>query len=58
MGMLRRLVRTGATAGLVNMAVREARKPENQRKAKELWGKAQAEVQARRSGGRPARPTS
>jgi hypothetical protein len=54
MGMLRKLVRTGATVGLVNMAVREARKPENQRRAKDLWGKAQAEVQARRSGRRPA----
>ena len=58
MGMLRKLARTGATVGLFNMAVREARKPENQRRAKELWGKAQAEVQARRSGRRPtSQPT-
>ena len=40
MGMIRRLVRTGAAAGLLNMAMREARKPENQRKAKELFERA------------------
>jgi hypothetical protein len=56
MSMFRKLARTGVAAGLVNRAVREARKPENQRKAKELWGKAQAEVQSRRSTRRPAAP--
>jgi hypothetical protein len=58
MGMLRKLARGGAAAGLLNMAMREARKPENQRKAKELMSKAQSEVQARRSGRRPARPAT
>jgi hypothetical protein len=48
MGMLRKLARTGATVGLFNMAMREARKPENQRKAKEFLSK----VQERRSGRR------
>ena len=36
MGMFRKLVRAGAAAGVINMAMREARKPENQRRAKEL----------------------
>jgi hypothetical protein len=50
MGMFRKLVRTGAAAGLLNMAMREARKPENQRKAKELF----EQVRARQAGRRPA----
>ncbi len=54
MGMLRKLTRGGAAAGLMNKAMREARKPENQRKAKELFAKAQS----RRGGGRPARPVT
>jgi hypothetical protein len=54
MGMLRKVARGGAAAGLLNMAMREARKPENQRKAKELLSKAQA----RRSGRRPTRPAT
>ena len=54
MGMFRKLVRAGAAAGLVNMAMREARKPENQRKAKELLSK----VQERRSGRGATRPAS
>ena len=40
MGMLRKLTRGGAAAGLLNMAMREARKPENQRRAKELLAQA------------------
>jgi hypothetical protein len=54
MGMFRKLVRTGAAAGLVNMAVREARKPENQRRAKELF----EQVRARQAARRPASPPS
>ena len=54
MGMFRKLVRTGAAAGLLNMAVREARKPENQRKAKEFF----EQVRARQAARRPASPTS
>lgn len=54
MGMLRKLARGGAAAGLLNMAVREARKPENQRRAKELLNKAQA----RRAGRRPTNPAT
>ena len=48
MGLVRKLVRTGAAAGLLNMAMREARKPENQRKAKELFNQVRARQSARR----------
>ena len=58
MGMLRKLARGGAAAGLLNVAMREARKPENQRKAKELFARAQTEVQSRRGGRRPTRPVT
>ena len=58
MGMLRKLARGGAAAGLLNMAMREARKPENQRKAKELFARAQTEVKTRRGGSRPTRPAT
>ncbi len=42
MGMMRKMFRGAAVAGLFNMAMREARKPENQRKAKELYEQARA----------------
>jgi len=54
MGMLGKLVKTAAAAGLVNMAMREARKPENQRRAKELF----EQVRARSASRRPASPPS
>ena len=54
MGMFRKLVRGAAAAGLVNMAMREARKPENQRKAKEFF----EQVRARQARRRPASPPS
>jgi hypothetical protein len=50
MGMFRKLVRGGAAAGLLNVAMREARKPENQRRAKELF----EQVRSRQSQRRPA----
>jgi hypothetical protein len=50
MGMFRKLVRGGAAAGLLNVAMRQARKPENQRKAKELFG----QVRTRQGQRRPA----
>jgi len=50
MGMVRKLVRVGAAAGLLNAAMREARKPENQRKAKEMF----AQVRERQAKRRPA----
>lgn len=36
MGMIGRGIRTAAVAAAINFVQREARKPENQRKAKEL----------------------
>jgi hypothetical protein len=53
MGMVRKLARSAAAAGLLNAAMREARKPENQRRAKELLARAQSEVKARRTARRP-----
>lgn len=50
MGMVRKLVRAGAAAGLVNVAMRQARKPENQRRARELF----EQVRTRQAPGRPA----
>lgn len=54
MGMFRKLVRTGAAAGLLNMAMREARKPENQRRAKELFEQVRSRSAARRPASRPS----
>ncbi len=53
MGMFRKLIRTGAAAGLLNVAVREARKPENQRRAKELFEQVRARQATRRPSSRP-----
>jgi hypothetical protein len=53
MGMFRKLVRGGAAAGLLNMAMREARKPENQRRAKELFEQVRARQAKRRPSSRP-----
>ena len=50
MGLISGLIK----AGVAKKAIDIARKPENQRKAKELFAKAQA----RRGGGRPARPVT
>ena len=39
MGFLRRAIRGGIALKAAQVIRREAAKPENQRKAKELWGK-------------------
>ncbi len=44
MGMLRSALKTGIAVKLVNVARREAAKPENQRKAKELVTRVRREV--------------
>jgi hypothetical protein len=54
MGMLRKLVRGSAAAGLLNVAMREARKPENQRRAKELFGQMRDRQAQRRPTARPS----
>ena len=54
MGMLRTLVRGGAAAGLLNVAMREARKPENQRRAKELFAQVRDRQAQRRPRPRPS----
>lgn len=47
MGLLRGALRAGIAAKAIEFARREASKPENQRKARELFGK----VSNRRAGG-------
>jgi hypothetical protein len=54
MGMLGKLVKGAAVAGLANMAMREARKPENQRRAKELFD--QVRGRQTRRGPEPTHP--
>ena len=55
MGMFRKLVRGAAAAGLFNVAMRQARKPENQRKAKELFEQVRSRQATRRPS--PAGPS-
>lgn len=52
--MFRKLVRGGAAAGLINVAMREARKPENQRKAKQLFEQVRARQTRRGAAPRPS----
>jgi hypothetical protein len=54
MGMFRKLVRGGAAAGLINVAMREARKPENQRKAKQLFEQVRSRQTRRGAAPRPS----
>lgn len=54
MGMFRKLVRGGAAAGLLNVAMREARKPDNQRKAKELFAQVRSRQTKRGPAPRPS----
>ena len=53
MGMLGKLVKGAAAASLLNMAMREARKPENQRRAKELFEQVRSRQGSRRPASRP-----
>jgi hypothetical protein len=53
MGMLRKLSRGAAAAGLLRVAMREARKPENQRRAKELFEQVRSRQGSRRPASRP-----
>jgi len=48
MGMLGKLVKGAAAASLLNMAMREARKPENQRRARELFEQVSSRQAQRR----------
>lgn len=41
MGFLRKAIRGGIAMKAIQIVQRQAAKPENQRKAKELWAKAQ-----------------
>ena len=54
MGMFRKLVRGAAAAGLFNVAMREARKPENQRRAKDLLEQVRSRSGQRRPASRPS----
>ena len=54
MGMVGKLVKGAAFYGLVNLAMREARKPENQRRAKDLFEQVRDRQAQRRPTARPS----
>ena len=54
MGLLKSVIKTGIALKAVEIARREASKPENQRKAKEFF----EQVRARQAARRPASPPS